>query len=109
MQRSKLKTLFMALSLGAVATAGAQTYGPATGDTSGTAPVPPAAMPSNSPAIAPSTTDNAVVAPSTNETTVIIRAPAVPPTGIDARADAKCRSAGVNSYWECVNSYNGSQ
>jgi hypothetical protein len=109
MQRSKLRTFLLALSLGAVATAGAQTYGSATGDASDKATVPPATMPSNSPAIAPSTTDNTVAVPSTNETTVIIRAPAVPPTGIDARADAKCRSAGVNSYWECVNSYNGSQ
>jgi len=39
----------------------------------------------------------------------VIIAPSVPPTGIDAKADAKCRGAGVNSYWECVNSYNAGQ
>ena len=116
MQRLKLKTLLVALALGAVAGAGAQTYGPATGDTSGNSPGAPAAMPLNSPSSAPAPADTTVVAPSadtvvvpsTNETTVIV-APSVPPTGIDAKADTKCRGAGVNSYWECVNSYNAGQ
>jgi hypothetical protein len=116
MQRLKLKTLLVALSLGAVAGAGAQTYGPATGDTSGNSPGTPATMPLNSPSMAPPPADTTVVAPSTDtvivpsteETTVIV-APSVPPTGLDAKADAKCRGAGVNSYWECVNSYNAGQ
>jgi len=116
MRCPKLKTLLLALSLGAVAGAGAQTYGPATGDTSGNSTDTPAAMPLNSPSIAPAPTDTTVVVPSTDtvivpstdETTVII-APSVPPTGIDAKADAKCRGAGVNSYWECINSYNAGQ
>ena len=115
MQAPTLKTLLLALSLGAVAAAGAQTYGPATGDTSGNDSAAPASMPQpllNSPPVAPAPADSAdvpAIVPIPAETILILRVPDVPPTGIDSRADLKCRSVAVNTYWDCVNSSNAGQ
>ncbi len=119
MQAPKLKVLLMALSLGAVASAGAQTYVPASPPDTGNATsqpsptaVPDAAMPADSAAPNASANRPATVPSATEESTVILLVPAAPttedgrPSGIDSRADSKCRNAPVNAYWDCVNSYN---
>ena len=110
MQDSRLKTLMVALSLGAIATAGAQTYAPTTGDVADTAA--PASMPQPLlvvPAPTDASADVPAFVPIPDTTAVILLAPAAPPTGIDSRADSKCRSTAVNDYWDCVNSSNGGQ
>ena len=111
MQNPKLRSLLLALSLGAVTAAGAQTYGPATGDA-----MPPGdtmSQPLNAPLVAPAPVDTSAdvpaIVPIPDTSTVIFLAPAVPPTGIDSRADSKCRSVAVNDYWDCVNSSNAGQ
>jgi hypothetical protein len=121
MQGLELKILLTALSLGAVATAGAQTYVPASPDSANSPSQPlllvvpaDAVVPADN-ALPPDTSTRApVIVPSaTEESTVILLVPAAPttedgrPSGIDPRADAKCRNAAVGSYWDCVNSYNG--
>ncbi len=106
MQNPKLKSLLLALSLGVAAAAGAQTYGPATGDTM---PQPLLTAPPAAPAPATSADVPAIVVPIPDTTTVILTVPEVPPTGIDSRADSKCRSVAVNNYWDCVNSSNAGQ
>ena len=108
MQDSSLKTLLLALSLGAVATAGAQTYVPATGDTADTVGGAPASM-TLPPAPVDTSADVPAIVPIPDTSTVIFLAPGVPPTGIDSRADSKCRSVAVNEYWDCVNSSNAGQ
>ena len=108
MQAPNLKILLLAISLGAVASAGAQTYTPAPDSSAQPVLNPP------SPAPAAPVTDIAPAAPGA-DTTVIMLAPTAPanpdgtPSGLDSRADSKCRNIGVNEYWNCVNSYNGQQ
>ena len=106
MQGHKLKTLFLALSLGAVASAGAQTYGPATGAADNNGSV---TQPMYVPAPSDSVTDAPAIPSRTDQTGVIVVVPVVPPSGVDSRADSKCRNVAPNAYWDCVNSYNGGQ
>jgi hypothetical protein len=79
MQRTKLTVFLAALTLGAVASAGAQT-------------VIQAATPDTPP---PTSGDTLVVVPPT-------AAPAPDPA-----ADAKCRQVLPAEYWDCMNSHNG--
>ena len=79
MQRTKLTVFLAAFTLGAVASAGAQT-------------VIQAATPDTPP-------------PTSGDTLVVVPPTATPAP--DPAADAKCRQVLPAEYWDCMNSHNG--